>query len=572
MDNNGNSHYDTGNEVFSPISHDQKKIRVGIMLDDIRTEFWIYKILEDIVSSEYASLALVVLNENHENTTSNVKKSRQNRKKMLYHSYTGFENRIIHPEPDAFAPVDIQKLLENVPVIKIQPRMEKNFDWIEEEGIERIKKFSPDAILRFGPRHLKGDILQAARYGIWSYYHGDNTVIRGGPPGFWETFERMGERGVILQQVTEDPYNGVVLYRSSFPLHSLFTSENNNNCYLRSSLFVPRTLKKLYNEGGDTFFADRKRENNELFFYNHRDYSAPANFTFLTMFLKYGYHLCTESLSRHFFQSQWVLMFDLQDQISTSFWRFKKMIPPKDRFWADPHVFFKNDTYYIFIEEFIFKTRKGHISLIEMQQSGEYSEPVKVLEEPFHLSYPHVFDYNGTVYMIPETRRAKSINLYQCTDFPTAWKHKVTLMDSVEAVDATILFHKNTWWLFTNIAEPAGTSPDNELFLFYSDDLISQNWTSHPLNPVISDSKRARPAGKIFERNGKLYRPSQCMNPSYGYGIKLNEIDVLTGAEYQEREIAYIEPKWDRKLKGVHTFCHENRLTMIDGAYKKFVL
>ena len=53
--------------------------------------------------------------------------------------------------------------------------------------------------------------------------------------------------------------------------------------------------------------------------------------------------------------------------------------------------------------------------------------------------------------------------------------------------------------------------------------------------------------------------------PRYGYGIKLNEIVTLTENDYSEREIAFIEPKWDKKLKGVHTLCHENRLTMIDG-------
>ena len=42
----------------------------------------------------------------------------------------------------------------------------------------------------------------------------------------------------------------------------------------------------------------------------------------------------------------------------------------------------------------------------------------------------------------------------------------------------------------------------NELYLFYSDNLLSQNWKSHPMNPVISDVKRARPAGKILELNG----------------------------------------------------------------------
>ena len=289
------------------------------------------------------------------------------------------------------------------------------------------------------------------------------------------------------------------------------------------------------------------------------------------MFIKHFFRIGTNSLYLKFFQKQWFLMYDLHDQISTSFWRFKKIIPPRDRFWADPHVFFKDDTYYIFIEEYIYEKKKAHISLIEMQQSGKYSSPVKILEEPFHLSYPHVFDHNGTLYMIPETQQANSINLYECTDFPNMWKHQATLLDSVDAVDSTILFYKNKWWLFTNIAEPEGTSINNELYLFYSDNLVSHNWNSHPLNPIISDVRGARPAGKILERNGKLYRPSQCCSPWYGYGIKLNEIVVLTENNYLEREIAFIEPKWDKKLNGVHTLCHENRLTMIDGDYNKFV-
>jgi len=279
--------------------------------------------------------------------------------------------------------------------------------------------------------------------------------------------------------------------------------------------------------------------------------------------------MVVQRIRYQFFQEQWILMYDLSDTISTSFWRFKKIMPPRDRFWTDPHVFFKDDTYYIFIEEYLFKKKKGHISLIEMQQSGKYSDPVIVLEEPFHLSYPHIFEHNGTLFMIPETQQAHSINLYECTGFPTEWKQRKTLIDSVDAVDSTILFHKNKWWLFTNIAEPEGTIDFNELFLFYSDDLLSGDWHSHPMNPVISDVKRARSGGKILKENNTLYRPSQCGTPYYGYGIKLNEIVTLTEKDYREREIAFIEPNWDKKLKGIHTLCHENRLTMIDGYYLK---
>ena len=137
--------------------------------------------------------------------------------------------------------------------------------------------------------------------------------------------------------------------------------------------------------------------------------------------------------SQNFFRQQWFLMYDLQDQISTSFWRFKKIMPPKDRFWADPQVFFKDDMYYIFIEEYLYKKKKGHISLIEMQQSGKYSDPVKVLDEPYHLSYPHVFESDGTLYMIPETQESKVLIFTNAPVFPPSGNIGHTLIDSVDA-------------------------------------------------------------------------------------------------------------------------------------------
>jgi len=572
MDNETSSRYASQGGSSINLLTNNKKIRVGIMLDTYHVDAWYYNILDSITRSDYASLELVILFKSPHEKTTYTDKIRANPKTFFYTTYTELENRILRREPDAFAPMDAQKLLQNVPVIEIQPQKNTYSDWIEKEDVEKIKEFNLDVILRYGSRIPKGAILNAARYGLWSYYHDDDTVVRGGPPGFWATFERKGERGAILQMLTEDVDKGMVLYRSSFPCYTYCVSKNNNHCFLRSSLFVPRLLQKLYREGEKAFFSTIKQENKELEFYDTILYTTPSNLKFLKVFIQHSYHFGVELLCYQFVQQQWMLMYDLQDQFSTSFRRFKKIFPPKDRFWADPHVVVKDDTYFIFIEEYLYKKKKGHISLIEMQQSGTYSDPVIVLDEPFHLSYPHVFDHNGIWYMIPETSQANSINLYRCTDFPTEWKYQTTLMDSVNAVDSTLLYHNNTWWLFTNISEPEGTFNYNELFLFYSDDLLSHTWNSHPMNPVLSDVKRARSAGKIVEQNGVLYRPSQCGIPTYGYGIKLNEIVALTKNDYLEREIAFIEPHWDKKLQGVHTLCHENRLTMIDGYYDRFFL
>jgi len=571
MNNNRNSLFAIKDTHSQSIFKNIKKLRIGIMLDNYRIEAWEYKMLEVISRSDYASIELTILNGRRDKKKSYSDKILSNWNKFFYTAYIKFEDRICKPTL-SFTPIDAQNLLKDVLVVEVKPKIDLNFDWFQEQDIERIKESNLDVIIQRGFRILKGDVLNAAKYGVWSYRHFDNTIIRGGPPGFWETFERMGEQGVLLQILTEDVGKGIALYRSFLPCYSFLVTRNNDECFLRSSLFVPRILERLHNEGDKVFFDNIEKENKKENSYNNALSESPNNIEFLKLFIKHSYNIGVFYFCLLFFRNHWLLMYDLQDQISTSFWRFKKIIPPRDRFWADPHVFFKDDIYYIFFEEFIYKKKKGHISLIEMQQSGKYSDPVTVLNEPFHLSYPHVFEHDGTIYMIPETQCAKSINLYQCTDFPTKWKHRATLIDSIDAVDTTLLFHRNKWWLFTNVAEPEGTSLNNELFLFYSDDLLSHNWKSHPMNPLISDVKKARPAGKILEQNGQLIRPSQCGSPRYGYGIKLNEIIVLTENDYLEQEIAFIEPKWDKKLIGIHTICHENRLTMIDGYYKKFVV
>ncbi len=541
-----------------------EKLRVGVMLDSYRIEAWEYRMLEAVIRSDYASLELVVLNQGGDEKKSSAYPMLSAPDTFFYRAYTKLEDRVSGPKP-AFLPMDARDLLRNIPVLEIKPEMDKHSDRFGEQDSEKIKKFRLDVMVKRGFRMLTGDILKAAKYGVWAYHHDDITSLRGGPPGFRETFERTGERGVVLQILTDNPDNGIVLYRSFLSCYSFLVSRNNNDCFLKSSLYVPRTLQRLHDEGEEAFFTRIDRENKNITFYNHRLYEYPGNFEFIRMLTRFSYRMGAFFLPFFFFRNQWMLMYDLGDQISTSFCHFRKIIPPRDRFWADPHVFFRDDTYYIFFEEYLYKTKKGHISLIEMDQSGDYSESVKVLEEPFHLSYPHVFNDKGILCMIPETRKARSINLYQCTDFPTGWKHRATLIDSIDAVDSTVLFHNNTWWLFANVAEPDGTSVDNELHLFSSDSLLGGSWEPHPMNPIISDVKGARPAGKILERNGILYRPSQCCKPWYGYGIKLNEIVTLTKNDYAEREIAFIEPQWDKNLTGVHTLCHENRLTMIDG-------
>ena len=45
-----------------------------------------------------------------------------------------------------------------------------------------------------------------------------------------------------------------------------------------------------------------------------------------------------------------------------------------------------------------------------------------VLDEPFHLSYPQVFQWQGAWYMTVESAGARRVSLYRATDFPLRWE------------------------------------------------------------------------------------------------------------------------------------------------------
>ena len=83
-----------------------------------------------------------------------------------------------------------------------------------EEDILKIKHYNLDVLIRFGFKILRGDILKAAKYGIWSYHHGDNDLNRGGPAGFWEVIEHWDITGSTLQILSEDLDGGKILYKS----------------------------------------------------------------------------------------------------------------------------------------------------------------------------------------------------------------------------------------------------------------------------------------------------------------------------------------------------------------------
>lgn len=290
---------------------------------------------------------------------------------------------------------------------------------------------------------------------------------------------------------------------------------------------------------------------------------------------------CKPSLTNIYFHFSWILKqarnkdhnwniaIANQKDLSENLEHIKWLNRPNNTLWADPFPVIVGDKIYIFIEEVLPKSKKGHISVLELNDRYEVVSNTVVLQKDYHLSYPHVFQYENEWYMIPETKAAKCIQIYKATSFPYEWEFVMNLMEDIWAVDATPYFDGQLWWLFANVCEQDGEAAINdELHLYYSKALFTNQWTPHPMNPVVSDASQARPAGRIFEWDGKLYRPSQNSAYLYGFGVNLMEVIELNTAKYYEQQLIKIEPQNIPLSKRIHTFQAMIRMCMIDGVMK----
>lgn len=202
---------------------------------------------------------------------------------------------------------------------------------------------------------------------------------------------------------------------------------------------------------------------------------------------------------------------------------------------ADPFLLRVGPTWYMFFEALNRTSGRGEIGVAISPDLISWNYQQVVLREPFHLSYPSVFEWMGDYYMVPETNQTRTIRLYKAEAFPLRWSLVHTIMSGQRFSDTTVFRHGGMWWLFTD------TSPDmkhDTLRLFYAADLQG-TWTEHPSSPIHEgDPHAARPGGSVVSSDGTLTRFAQDCSPRYGLAVQAFEITTLTTTEYAERPVA----------------------------------
>jgi len=239
-------------------------------------------------------------------------------------------------------------------------------------------------------------------------------------------------------------------------------------------------------------------------------------------------------------------------------------------FVADPFMVREKSKWYMFFEVMNSNTYQGDIGLATSNDAVNWNYRQIVLDEPFHLSYPYVFKWNGEYYMIPESFEAKSIRLYKAVNFPTDWKFIGSLLIGSDYVDSSIFYFENRWWLFT------ATTQADVLYLFYANNLMGQ-WIQHPESPIIiGDKNITRPGGRVLIVNNEIIRFTQDDYPTYGNQVRAFKIIKLTTSNYKEVPLTN-KPilnatgiGWNAKGMhhiDLHKIGEDNWIACVDGYY-----
>ena len=240
--------------------------------------------------------------------------------------------------------------------------------------------------------------------------------------------------------------------------------------------------------------------------------------------------------------------------------------PPAGIFWADPFAVRHAGRDYVFVEECPLGGR-GRIAVLELGEALDVANVTTVLDHPWHLSYPIVFEWKGERLLITESSEAGTLTLYRCIEFPHRWQPVKNLIEGREAVDGTLHFDGERWYLFVTVSEsPFGYDKRIwcDLFIFWASDPTGP-WRPHAQNPVLCDVRRARPAGDFFLHEGRLIRPAQDCSTDYGRAIVFHEVVRLDPDHYEERVLGRLDPDWAPGLRGCHTYARCGTLEVVDG-------
>ena len=229
-----------------------------------------------------------------------------------------------------------------------------------------------------------------------------------------------------------------------------------------------------------------------------------------------------------------------------------------DRYLADPFPW--PGTNRILCEEMPLWDGVGRIVSVS-EVNGQLDTTAVHLEDGYHHSYPNTFAEGGRVYCVPEATERGMTRIHVLHDDGTL-ESVCQVAPHAKLADPTLFRWGDRYWLACTDLDLG--NHDN-LCLMHARE-IAGPWVAHANWPVKIDIRGARPAGMMFNLNGRLFRPAQDCAQTYGAGITIHEILTLTETEFRESQVAELRPVATGPFPhGLHTLVHDGARFWVDG-------
>lgn len=231
---------------------------------------------------------------------------------------------------------------------------------------------------------------------------------------------------------------------------------------------------------------------------------------------------------------------------------------PKGQWIADPFIVENDGRHYLFCEQYFNEKQKASIGCFEIVDGKAINNHI-IIETSYHMSYPCVFSYNGTFYMIPESSANKTIDLYKADNFPYKWSHHKVLHEGDRFVDTTVFIYDGEYYLLSYVKVSKGW--DLVVFSLKMDMLTIEEICRYHYNTNIG-----RPAGFLYKAK-KLIRPAQDCHKKYGESIIFYSVEFKQGENYREEKIGELKSdniNFPFKIDRIHTINRDDKYEVID--------
>jgi hypothetical protein len=537
--------------------HSDSGLDFGIMCGGEVFQEWQAICIRQLLEMENVNLRLLIVNDR--DSRGNISRfldavSRSGATSAVSKAAWQIHQDYLVSRPPARRKVDLTRPLDGVDRVHCTVEREGFSEYFPPDDIESIERYDLDFVLRFSFGIIRGRILTVPTYGVWSFHHGDERRYRGSPAGFWEIYNDDPVTGAILQRLTDELDGGVVLKRGSFKTIPSSREQNLNKLLYATAGWPAQVATDILNGNADRTGGEQSDTDAPI-------YTAPNPYQLLRYHLKRAGWYLRSRLRRN---ERWTIgladteVGAIRERGLSDLQWFPAQ--PRDRSVADPFVTEFDDDVVVFFTDYTHPDAGGRISYCRYEDGAILPGVHPAFEGEGDVSYPYVLREDGRHFVVPETSERNGIHLYEAVE-PDQWEFAKTLVPDTRGAAPTLFRHGDRWWLFFTKRDAL---PDTNLHVWSAETLFGA-WRPHENNPVKTDVRRSRPAGKPWIEAGEVYRPARnCA--ARGSTITVNRITELSEETFEEETCYSLSPGEESSIEGgVRTISHCGDVVAIDG-------